>query len=170
MICPLLSRELRAPIANISPQLARAGFYFNPHPSTPDNVRCFLCHKELDGWEPDDDPLAEHLKHSSGCGWAICAAIEVELGDSAKEDPRQPHLLDARKATFAGHWPYEGKKGWKCKTKQVWASSKSERRVTECRGHADSERPPSSLPKQDGNTRPRSTLTTTRRAHTVNWH
>lgn len=82
-------------------------------------MRCFLCHKDLDGWEEDDDPLMEHLKHSSGCGWAICAAIEAELGDTATEDPRQSHLLEARKATFAGLWPYESKKGWKCKTKQV---------------------------------------------------
>ena len=28
-------------------------------------------------------------------------------------------MLDARKATFAGKWPYESKKGFKCKTKQV---------------------------------------------------
>lgn len=100
-------------------KMARAGFYFNPRPSNPDNVACFLCRKELDGWEDDDEPLVEHLKHSPDCGWAICAAIEVELGDVAREDPRQPHLLEARKATFAGRWPYEGKKGWKCKTKQV---------------------------------------------------
>ncbi|TPX15950.1 uncharacterized protein E0L32_000284 [Thyridium curvatum] len=99
--------------------MARAGFYFNPRPSNPDNVACFLCRKELDGWEEDDEPLVEHLKHSPDCGWAICAAIEVELGDVAREDPRQPHLLEARKATFAGRWPYEGKKGWKCKTKQL---------------------------------------------------
>ncbi|KAL1888549.1 hypothetical protein Sste5346_009505 [Sporothrix stenoceras] len=99
--------------------LARAGFFFNPQPSNPDNVRCFLCHKDLDGWEEDDDPLQEHLKHSGSCGWAICAAIELELGDVVNEDPRLPYLLDARKSTFAGRWPYESKKGWKCKTKQL---------------------------------------------------
>ncbi|CAK7220124.1 hypothetical protein SCUCBS95973_004052 [Sporothrix curviconia] len=99
--------------------LARAGFYFNPQPSNPDNVRCFLCHKDLDGWEEEDDPLQEHLKHSGSCGWAICAAIELELGDVVNEDPRLPYLLDARKSTFAGRWPYESKKGWKCKTKQL---------------------------------------------------
>ncbi|CAK7229485.1 hypothetical protein SBRCBS47491_007263 [Sporothrix bragantina] len=99
--------------------LARAGFFFNPQPSNPDNVRCFLCHKDLDGWEEDDDPLQEHLKHSGSCGWAICAAIELELGDVVNEDPRLPYLLDARKSTFAGRWPYESRKGWKCKTKQL---------------------------------------------------
>ncbi|ERT03412.1 hypothetical protein HMPREF1624_01727 [Sporothrix schenckii ATCC 58251] len=99
--------------------LARAGFFFNPQPSNPDNVRCFLCHKDLDGWEEDDDPLQEHLKHSGSCGWAICAAIELELGDVVNEDPRLPYLLEARKSTFGGRWPYESKKGWKCKTKQL---------------------------------------------------
>lgn len=59
------------------------------------------------------------MKHSSSCGWAICAAIELELGEVANEDPRLPYMLDARKATFAGLWPYESKKGWKCKTKQL---------------------------------------------------
>ncbi len=73
----------------------------------------------MDGWEQGDDALVEHLTHAPQCGWAICAAIEAELGDSATQDPRQSHLLEARKVTFAGHWPYEGKKGWKCKTKQV---------------------------------------------------
>ncbi|CAK7207855.1 hypothetical protein SEUCBS139899_010670 [Sporothrix eucalyptigena] len=99
--------------------LARAGFFFNPQPSNPDNVRCFLCHKDLDGWEEDDDPLQEHLKHSGSCGWAICAAIELDLGEVVNDDPRLPYLLDARKSTFAGRWPYESKKGWKCKTKQL---------------------------------------------------
>ncbi|CAK7273907.1 hypothetical protein SEPCBS119000_005899 [Sporothrix epigloea] len=99
--------------------LARAGFFFNPQPSNPDNVRCFLCHKDLDGWEEDDNPLQEHLKHSGSCGWAICAAIELELGDVANEDPRLPYLLDARKSTFADRWPHEGRKGWKCTTKQL---------------------------------------------------
>ncbi|OAA67811.1 chromosome segregation protein [Niveomyces insectorum RCEF 264] len=99
--------------------LARAGFFFNPQPGNPDNVRCFLCHKDLDGWEEDDDPLQEHLKHSGACGWAICAAIELELGETVNEDPRLPYLFEARKSTFAGRWPYESKKGWKCKVKQL---------------------------------------------------
>lgn len=80
---------------------------------------CFLCDKGLDGWESGDDPLLEHLKHASHCGWAVVAAIEAEIGDYEKADPGQPHMIEARKATFAGRWPHDGKKGWKCKTKQV---------------------------------------------------
>jgi len=28
-------------------------------------------------------------------------------------------MIEARKATFADKWPHDGKKGWKCKVKQV---------------------------------------------------
>lgn len=100
-------------------QMAKAGFIFQPLPSNPDNVACFLCNKSLDGWEEDDRPLEEHLKHSPECGWAITAAVEAELGDYAREDPRDVLMSEARKATFAGRWPHENKKGWSCKTKQV---------------------------------------------------
>jgi hypothetical protein len=100
-------------------QFAKAGFVFQPTPANPDNVVCFLCDKHLDGWEEDDDPLVEHLKHVPDCGWAIVAAIEKELGDYARVHPLDPRMIDARKATFAAKWPYDAKKAWKCKTKQV---------------------------------------------------
>lgn len=100
-------------------ELAKAGFYFDPHPTNPDNVTCFLCHKQMDGWEPEDNPVEEHLKHSPSCGWAVTAAVEAEYDDMEQVDPRETRLLEARKATFAGRWPYESKKGWKCKTKQL---------------------------------------------------
>ncbi|KAB5577973.1 hypothetical protein GE09DRAFT_1214186 [Coniochaeta sp. 2T2.1] len=99
---------------------AKAGFVFQPTPSNPDNVVCFLCDKHLDGWEEDDNPLIEHLKHVPDCGWAIVAAVEAELGEYAKVHPLDPRMVEARKATFgSGRWPYDGKKGWKCKTKQL---------------------------------------------------
>ena len=31
--------------------------------------RCFVCFKELDGWEPDDDPMKEHKAHSAKCAF-----------------------------------------------------------------------------------------------------
>ncbi|KAL7627764.1 hypothetical protein AAE478_001959 [Parahypoxylon ruwenzoriense] len=98
---------------------ARAGFYFKPTPEAPDNTVCFLCFKSLAGWEGDDNPLEEHLRLSPHCGWAIVAAIEVGLGDYVLDDPNGPQMVEARKATFGGRWPHEGKRGWKCKTKQL---------------------------------------------------
>ncbi|PFH56183.1 hypothetical protein XA68_16926 [Ophiocordyceps unilateralis] len=108
------------PHKQIAPaSLAKAGFYFDPTPTSPDNVVCFLCAKGLDGWEAGDDPLLEHLKHAPDCGWATVAAIEAEVGEYGAQDPISPHMVEARKATFGEWWPHEGKKGWKCKTKQL---------------------------------------------------
>ncbi|KAF9772046.1 hypothetical protein IL306_010309 [Fusarium sp. DS 682] len=114
------TKALNWPHKSITPaSLARAGLFFNPTPENPDNATCFLCHKGLDGWEANDDPLLEHLKHAPECGWAVVAAIEAEVGDYAQQDPDQPYMKEARKATFAGRWPHDSKKGWKCKTKQL---------------------------------------------------
>jgi baculoviral IAP repeat-containing protein 5 len=48
-------------------KMAAAGFYHCATDQEPDAVRCFVCHKELDGWEPADIPLDEHRKHSPNC-------------------------------------------------------------------------------------------------------
>ena len=50
-------------------KLAEAGFYFCG-PRNSDVVKCFLCNKELDCWEKDDEPWAEHLKHRATCYYA----------------------------------------------------------------------------------------------------
>ena len=36
--------------------MAEAGFYFTGGKREPDLAQCYFCHKELDGWEDDDDP------------------------------------------------------------------------------------------------------------------
>lgn len=71
------------------------------------------------GWESSDSPIEEHLRLSPHCGWAIVAAIDAGLGDYGEDDPMGTEMTEARKATFAGRWPHDGKRGWKCKTKQV---------------------------------------------------
>ncbi|KAJ8037268.1 Baculoviral IAP repeat-containing protein 5 [Holothuria leucospilota] len=48
-------------------KMAAAGFYHCPTDRESDVVRCFMCGKELDGWEPSDDPWEEHKKHSNKC-------------------------------------------------------------------------------------------------------
>ncbi|CAH8863877.1 unnamed protein product [Trichobilharzia szidati] len=46
-------------------KLARSGFY---RPRADLNAaQCFVCLKELEGWEPDDDPDKEHRTHSPKC-------------------------------------------------------------------------------------------------------
>ncbi|KAI0541542.1 hypothetical protein GGR58DRAFT_456429 [Xylaria digitata] len=113
-------KALSWPHKRLNPEIfARAGFYFAPTPHFPDNTVCFLCRKNVDGWEEDDNPFEEHLRLSPHCGWAIVAGIETGLGDYALDDPISSEMIAARKATFSDRWPHDGKRGWKCKTKQL---------------------------------------------------
>jgi hypothetical protein len=82
---------------------------------------CFSCHRQLDGWEAGDDPVSEHIKHSPDCGWAISAVINqrTSKGIFVNEDPMSEELVASRTVTFADLWPYEKKKGWKCKVAKV---------------------------------------------------
>ncbi|EQL34378.1 hypothetical protein RJZ56_000500 [Blastomyces dermatitidis] len=101
-------------------ELAHAGFYFKPTPLSPDNAACFLCERALDGWEEDDDPVTEHLRHSSECGWAIMMDIVRRSSNPAEiEDPTNARIAEARRATFASMWPHDGKRGWVCKTEKM---------------------------------------------------
>ncbi|KAI9719728.1 MAG: hypothetical protein M1812_003216 [Candelaria pacifica] len=101
--------------------LAKAGFFYRPTASTPDNVSCFLCQKNLDGWEENDIPASEHLHHSPECGWAINACIELRNEDKERdeEDPLSEKMMEARRATFMDKWPHDGKRGWTCKTEKM---------------------------------------------------
>jgi baculoviral IAP repeat-containing protein 5 len=60
-------------------KMAEAGFYCCGSVAEPDLVRCFFCRKELDGWDPEDDPWSEHVGHAKGkCGF-------VNLGKKSDE-------------------------------------------------------------------------------------
>ncbi|NXQ24037.1 BIRC5 protein, partial [Alaudala cheleensis] len=50
-------------------RMAAAGFVHCPCENSPDVAQCFFCLKELEGWEPEDEPLEEHKKHSADCGF-----------------------------------------------------------------------------------------------------
>jgi NAD-dependent SIR2 family protein deacetylase len=95
-------------------QLAKAGFYFNPMDGHPDNVTCFLCEKDLDGWEHFDDPTTEHLKHCPDCGWAkVASVLATRDANSHTENPRGGPMVEARIMTFGTkRWPHEDKKEW----------------------------------------------------------
>jgi hypothetical protein len=86
----------------------KAGFYFAPDAEHPDNVTCYLCNKSLDGWEPEDDPTAEHYRHSPDCGAAITAYTEAIPDGSYTSDPHSEGFANARLMTFGqGLWPHE---------------------------------------------------------------
>ncbi|KAF9190322.1 hypothetical protein BGZ51_008746 [Haplosporangium sp. Z 767] len=105
--------------------LADAGFFWQPAPSSPDNVVCFLCGKSLDGWMDTDDPYQEHLSHSRRCGWAIIKMINItddELPfrwDDEDELPKGARMTKARLQTFGKWWPHERTKGWFGTTKRM---------------------------------------------------
>ncbi|KAL4646154.1 baculoviral IAP repeat-containing protein 5.1-like [Arapaima gigas] len=50
-------------------QMTKAGFVHCPSENEPDVVCCFFCLKELEGWEPEDNPWLEHIKRSPNCGF-----------------------------------------------------------------------------------------------------
>ncbi|KEF60797.1 uncharacterized protein A1O9_02359 [Exophiala aquamarina CBS 119918] len=101
--------------------LAKAGFYYKPLPTSNDNAMCYLCDRSLDGWEADDDPIQEHVTHSSDCGWAILMSLgqDTTTDVNTMEDPTGQLYVDARRATFSIGWPHESKRGWTCKIEKM---------------------------------------------------
>ncbi|XP_050303027.1 baculoviral IAP repeat-containing protein 5 [Anthonomus grandis grandis] len=51
-------------------KMAEAGFIFTGSSKERDSAQCFYCKKELGGWEEDDNPWQEHLKHAPQCEFA----------------------------------------------------------------------------------------------------
>ncbi|XP_067096692.1 baculoviral IAP repeat-containing protein 5.1-like isoform X2 [Osmerus mordax] len=49
--------------------MAKVGFVHCPSENEPDVACCFFCLLELEGWEPEDNPLSEHIKRSPHCGF-----------------------------------------------------------------------------------------------------
>ncbi|KAH7135901.1 hypothetical protein B0J11DRAFT_174283 [Dendryphion nanum] len=103
------------PLTSPAPQdLAYAGFVWKPTSTSPDNVQCFSCSCQLDGWEESDVPAFEHLTHSPECGFAVNVCIRLRNGDPdrAEKDPMSDELLNARKATFSDMWPLDTEAGF----------------------------------------------------------
>lgn len=60
-------------------QMAEAGFYWTGTKRENDTATCFVCGKTLDGWESNDDPWKEHLKHAPQCEFVKVGCTEKEL-------------------------------------------------------------------------------------------
>jgi hypothetical protein len=103
--------------------LAFAGFFYAPYPGSLDNVCCYLCDKNMSGWEATDDPLREHLRGNHSCAWAVTRDILVRTknGDELceEDDPTSEKMVALREATFGIWWPHDLKKGWNPKSKKV---------------------------------------------------
>jgi hypothetical protein len=79
-----------------------------------------MCGVTLNAWEESDNAVEEHLGHSSNCGYARAIGVSRGPGSSQEPEHRDPmsdDMVGARQSTFtfAGGWPHESKKGWKCK-------------------------------------------------------
>lgn len=60
--------------------MAEAGFYsVATGDEDADAAKCFLCGKELDGWEATDDPWAEHKSHAAQCAFVQLGKKEDDL-------------------------------------------------------------------------------------------
>ncbi|CAL8283674.1 unnamed protein product [Merluccius merluccius] len=60
-------------------KMAEAGFLHTPSDNCPDIAKCFFCLKELEGWEPEDDPAGEHKSHSPKCNFITLKKKVEEL-------------------------------------------------------------------------------------------
>ncbi|KAJ2196148.1 hypothetical protein IW144_003082 [Coemansia sp. RSA 522] len=127
--------------------LASAGFVFSPAKDAPDNVQCFHCGFELTGWEPTDDPFAEHFAHEPNCsyaklhcqvrvaargnkvelaGWPFEVQTQMSTEEREKERQRVVAIRDdvqMRLDTFgSGEWPHTGRDGWKVTPEKLAAA------------------------------------------------
>jgi baculoviral IAP repeat-containing protein 5 len=59
--------------------MAQAGFYWCGNDRENDSAACFVCGKELDGWEENDDPWSEHRKHAPQCMFVKYSRPESDL-------------------------------------------------------------------------------------------
>ncbi|CAG9133320.1 hypothetical protein JYU34_012551 [Plutella xylostella] len=60
--------------------MAEAGFYsVATGADDADAAKCFLCGKELDGWEASDDPWLEHKSHAAKCAFVQIGKNEDDL-------------------------------------------------------------------------------------------
>ena len=112
---PKASQKGGWPLSAPSPHdLAIAGFVFKPTSASPDNVQCFHCQTQLDGWEESVFPAFEHLTHSPHCAFAINICIRLRNGDPGRteDDPLSGGMLDARRRTFANLWPLDVAAGY----------------------------------------------------------
>ncbi|ESK84812.1 chromosome segregation protein [Moniliophthora roreri MCA 2997] len=98
--------------------LAEAGFYFDPSPDDKDNVRCYMCGKEIGEWAEDDDPHQIHFeKCGKTCGWASArCGVEQDKDKKGRFDFKDKNRLPTSKAmekarlqtfTLENRWPHD---------------------------------------------------------------
>lgn len=69
--------------------MAEAGFYWTGTTRENDTATCFVCAKTLDGWEAEDEPWKEHLKHAPQCEFVKMGCAEKDLTVSVQTSRQQ---------------------------------------------------------------------------------
>ncbi|KAH9479320.1 Protein bir1 [Psilocybe cubensis] len=95
--------------------LAEAGFYYDPSFDDPDNVTCYVCEKELGGWEEEDDPFLIHwTKCGQTCCWASarCGLTSDLDGKGRFVSTDKSRIPTHKSMEKARHDTYSTGKGW----------------------------------------------------------
>ncbi|KAI4807196.1 hypothetical protein KUCAC02_027023 [Chaenocephalus aceratus] len=88
--------------------MAKAGFIHTPSDNCPDIAMCFFCLKELEGWEPDDDPEKEHKSHSAACQFiALKKKVEELNVEEFLKLQNERHMFQIIKSCNNGFTKFE---------------------------------------------------------------
>ncbi|XP_051925748.1 baculoviral IAP repeat-containing protein 5a [Hippocampus zosterae] len=83
--------------------MAKAGFIHTPSDNSPDVAMCFFCLKELEGWEPEDDPEKEHKSHSPSCHFiALKKKVEELTVEEIFKLQLEKHIFEVEKSCNEG--------------------------------------------------------------------
>jgi hypothetical protein len=80
--------------------MAMAGWYFRPVPGSIDNVACFMCSKNLDGWSTEDKAWQEHVAHSKQCPLVQLDQMQARERTFANWPHAQPNVKQMAQAGF----------------------------------------------------------------------
>ncbi|KAL7989524.1 hypothetical protein Chor_012190 [Crotalus horridus] len=58
-------------------RMAEAGFIHCPTENASDVAQCFICCKELEGWEPDDDPIGLNWQDTEKTGIKVSLLFDL---------------------------------------------------------------------------------------------
>ncbi len=97
-----LSGTLTLTPARAPGQLAAAGFFYVGGGEGNTLCQCYLCGKELEGWETKDVPLAEHTRRAPACPILALQLPANRRATFALADPAFLRGIDVAGAVAAG--------------------------------------------------------------------
>ncbi|XP_018429758.1 PREDICTED: baculoviral IAP repeat-containing protein 1e-like, partial [Nanorana parkeri] len=90
------------PNTNIDPaSLAKCGFFYA---GKKDAVSCYTCGICIHSFQPGEDAMTEHLKHSSDCAF-LRRMLEIKCENSSHIDSQHVQLVDQIKFKLDLSWP-----------------------------------------------------------------